>query len=242
VIESLRAEPLTEAFNVAVDDAELDGGDFYLLACPGAADGSARAAWYPPGEQLAVDELLAESMLAEANAANARNRHRIAVLEDFDADDPVETALVTAKLRHELEHARQYMACGHPLRELDAITDSILGWKAGGINGSGAFYNLKPIELDANAAASMLLRRRYDEDVVAGVLESDDAALARSLTGPGDPDTLLTRTVCFIFLFHDIAEDPVHRGALAFDRRLELAARGAGALWLQLKSPPSSHS
>jgi hypothetical protein len=58
--ESFGAEPfLTNAFTMALEDAGLDGGDSYLLACPGAAVGSARAAWYPPGEQLAMGEVLA---------------------------------------------------------------------------------------------------------------------------------------------------------------------------------------
>jgi hypothetical protein len=233
--ESGSADPfLLSAFEVALEDAGVDGREFHLLACPGAAVSSARAAWYPPNEHLEEDDLLVGPILDEANSPDVIIRHRIAVFEDVDEDDPLEIAILTAKLRHEIEHARQYMACGHSMRELDAITSTVLGWKAGGLDGSGVFYNLKPLEQDANAAAAMLLRRSYAEHV-ACVLETDDAALARSLTPPGEPGTLMARTVCFLFLFAETAEDPARGGSLSFDRRLELAAPGAGVLWQQLK-------
>lgn len=233
--ESRSADPfLINAFEVALDDAGVDGREFHLVACPGTAVSSARAAWYPPNERLKEDDLLVAPILAHANSPDVITRHRIAVFEDVDEDDPIAIAILTAKLRHEIEHARQYMACGHPMRELDAITNTVLGWKAGGLDGSGVFYNLKPNELDANAAAAMLLRSRYPE-YVAPVLETDDAALARSLTPPSEPGTLIARTVCFLFLFAETAEDPAREGSLSFDRRLELAAPGAGVLWQKLK-------
>jgi hypothetical protein len=234
---SENAEPfLVEAWAIALDHAGLDEDDFYLLACPGAVvEGHAKAASYEPGVEQEGDNLLSGAVLVEANDPDHLLKHRIAVFEDVDEDDPVERAILIATLRHEIEHARQRMACGGLLFAVDQYADDAIRFKAGGLAGSSIFYNFKPIEQDANAAAAMLLRDRFGPEIVAAVLRSGDAALARSLTPPGPPESLLARTVCFIYLFGDIVEAE-SRGpnGISFGERLDVVSKNAGNLWRTL--------
>jgi len=91
------ADPfLVSAWGVALDDAGLDSDDFYLLPCRGrAVDLSPRAAWYPPGWVLPQEDLLVRDVLDEANEPSHREKHRVAIFEDVNEDDPVEIAIVT---------------------------------------------------------------------------------------------------------------------------------------------------
>jgi hypothetical protein len=234
---------LLDAWNVALDHSGFGDADFYVLSCPGrAVDGYAKAANYEPGVGLEEDDLLAGALLTEANDPEHIAKHRIAILEDIDDEDPVQVAVLTAKLRHEIEHARQRMACGGVLFAVDELAEQVLSWKAGGLPGSRVLYNLKPIEQDANAAAAMLLKDLFDAQIVAEILNSDEAVLARSLTPPGDPDSLLTRTVCFMYLFAEIAEDPARSpNGIPFDRRIDTISTEAGELWRSLQSSGSSN-
>ena len=117
---------------------------------------------------------------------------------------------------------------------LDDYAKDILMFKVGGLPGGGAFYNLRPSEQDANAASAMLLRERFAPEIVNAILDSEEGALARSLTPPGDPRRLPTRTVCFLFLFVDVAEEP-QRSLSGFDQRLVNVWPPAGELWRKLK-------
>jgi hypothetical protein len=229
-------EPLASAWSLALDHAALDDDDFYLLACPGAAvEGHAKAANYEPGIAQDGDDLLSGAVLEEANAPAQITKHRIAAFEDVDPDDPVAFAILAATLRHEIEHARQRMVCGGVLFAIDQYADDAIGFKAGGLPGSRVLYNFKPIEQDANAAAAMLLRDRFEAGIVSEILDSQDAALARSLVGPGNPESLPARTVCFIYLFADVVEEVSRKdNSITFDRRLDAVSKSAGDLWRAL--------
>jgi hypothetical protein len=73
---------------------------------------------------------------------------RVAIWRDVDL--PV----FAGRLRHELEHARQWDRFGRSIFELyDLIRDELLPRKAGDLNGcAGMYVNAIPAEQDANAA------------------------------------------------------------------------------------------
>jgi hypothetical protein len=80
-------------------------------------------------------------------------------------------------------------------------------WKVGGLPNSAVLYHLEPIEMDANAASALFVRCSYPE-TLAALLASEDAVLARSNTPPGDLRDLPAKTVAFMFVLREIAEDP----------------------------------
>ncbi len=227
---------LRDTWLQALDHSGLSGDDFYLLACPGTAvDGYAKGATYPPGIELVEDEFLTGGVLVDANKDEHRAKHRIAVFEDVDAEDPVAMAILAGTLRHEIEHARQRMVCGGALFDVDECADVAIGLKAGDLPESLHLYRLKPIEQDANAAAAMLLRNHFS-GLVEAVLESTDAALVQSHAPPGRPESLLARTVCFIFLFAGVVEKHSRiPNGVSFDRRLDALSTDAGDLWRHLQ-------
>ncbi len=228
--------PLADAWRAAVEHSGLEEADLYLMCAPGAVvEGSPKAVSYEPGLEQEEDEFLRDDLLEEANATNTRSLHRVVVYEDVEWDDPVKAAVLTATLRHELEHARQRSACGGELFAVDQYADDATRFKAAGMSGSSVFYNLKPTEQDANAAAAMLLRDLFGPTMVEAVLDSQDAVLARSHTPPGRLDTLLPRTVCFIYLFADIVEvESTRENGVTFDERLDRVSRASGDLWRHL--------
>jgi hypothetical protein len=232
-----QAEPfIIEAWALALDHAGLDDDDFYLLACPGTVvEEYPKGISYEPETEREQDDFLSGAVLVDANEPAHRAKHRVAVFEDVDQDDPVALAILTATLRHEIEHGRQRMACGGALFAVDQYADDAIGFKAGGLPGSRVLYNFKPVEQDANAAAAMLLTDHFEPEIVTAVLESSDAMLARSLTPPGRPESLVARTVCFIYLFADVVEEE-SRGpnGISFDRRLDVVSKDAGNLWRHL--------
>ncbi len=124
--------PLVDAWRVALAHAGLDENDFYVLACPGTVvEGYAKAASYEPGVEQDEDDLLTGEVLAEANDPEHRMKHRVAVFDDVDWDDPVKVAVLTATLRHEIEHARQRVACGGVLFAVNQYADDAISFKAG---------------------------------------------------------------------------------------------------------------
>jgi hypothetical protein len=169
--------------------------------------------------------------LEEANSAEVINKQRIAVYAEFDEADPLEVAILGAKLRHELRHAEQRLsACAAELFSLAELADEIARVKVGGLPGGATIYNLMPIEVDASAAAAGFLRAHHGA-VVADVLRGDDAALARSNTPPEDLADLPAKTVAFMFIFREIAEDPANFANMPFDVRLEHISAAAAACW-----------
>jgi hypothetical protein len=166
------------------------------------------------------------------------NKQRIAVYAEFDEADPLELAILGAKLRHELRHAEQRLsASAGELFSLAELADQVARVKVGGLKGGASLYNLMPTEVDANAAAAGFLRAHHGA-VVADVLRGDDAALARSNTPPEEIADLPAKTVAFIFIFREIAEDPAHFPNMTFDVRLEQISPAAAACWRGLAAPP----
>jgi hypothetical protein len=106
--------------------------------------------------------------------------HRIVVWSD---QDPV---LLAAKMRHELEHARQYDSHGPPLFGLHQLASAVLDVKVRGLTGGGFVYGSIPTEVDANAAAARYVNARYPADAERLLNARHEASnLLRSLHGPG---------------------------------------------------------
>lgn len=234
--------PIAEQWRLAVAHAGVDEADVHLLSITGRAGPDApKAATYPAGNPLVEesDDLIRGPALVEANTAEVINKHRVAIYADFDEGDPVELAIVGGKLRHELRHVEQRMsAASSDLFALDELADQIAKWKAGGLAGSSVLYNLKPIEIDANAASAKFLRE-YHAAVIADILQGEDASLARSNTPPGSLEDLPAKTVAFMFLFREIAEDPARAlDGMTFESRLSLLSPLAAAQWRALAGAP----
>lgn len=72
--------------------------------------------------------------------------------------------------------------------------------------GQRALINAQPIEWDGNAAASQLLRA-HRELSAARTSSRAHVYLVRSLLPPGDPNTLVSRTIAFLFTLCDASEE-----------------------------------
>ena len=139
-----------------------------------------------------------------------------------------------AMLRHELEHARQQDTCGDEVIDIDdQFLDRAVRIKVGGLPGGSDLYNQKPMEQDANAAAAMYLREHHSAQVDA-ILRGRCAPLARSNTPSESLDTLLARTVAYLFQFRDICERET--GDVEFAKRLDVYHKGGGRLWRALNA------
>jgi hypothetical protein len=236
--DAFRAAILAE-WARAVTDAGFADDDVALWLCSGypADDERSGACYYKPLLAIDDDRFLRPEQKAEAESNDYWERHRVVIFEDFRAEeDDLGDALVPvigAHLRHELEHARQQVACGNDVLDLDDFLDRAIRLKAGGLPGSTDLYNLKPMEQDANAAAAMYLRTHHPEHVGA-ILTGPCPQLARSHTPPEAHDTLLARTVACLFQFRDICD--ADTGEVAFWKRLHACNKRAGVLWRQLEA------
>jgi hypothetical protein len=195
------------------------------------------AMYFTPKQNPEAPHALTDAQYAEATSIAFRDRHRIVVHLDYmlpsDLSFEATKAYFAAVLRHELEHARQQEASGgQAALEIDqALVDLVLRHKVGGLSGGAVIYNCKPIEIDANAAAAVYVRRHYPH-TVDELLSTPVANLVRSNTGPEDPGTLLRRTVCFLFQFQSIAERL--SGQVGVAEHLRLYDEAAADLWRSL--------
>ena len=130
-----------------------------------------------------------------------RDLHRVVVWSD---QQPV---LLAAKMRHELEHARQFEAHGPALFGLYDLVNAALDLKVAGLMGGGHVYSSIPTEVDANAAAARFVSGRHAVDAARLLEERHEASnLLRSLTGPGPLKTLPGRMVAFAYEYADLGE------------------------------------
>lgn len=154
------------------------------------------AMYFLPGPDPSPPFAFTDEQLKEATSDEMARRHRIMIHLDYRLPDglgPEATkAYLAAVVRHELEHARQADAPqGRAALEIDqGIINPVLSGKAGGIKGGAEYHNMKPSEMDANAAASVYVREHYP-DAVGALLDSDIGQMVRSHTGPEGPATLL---------------------------------------------------
>jgi len=194
------------------------------------------AMYFLPGSDPDPPYAFSEAQLAEATYDAMAERHRIVIHIDFELPENFDLAAIqaffAAVFRHELEHARQADAPdGRRALEVDQnLVDPVLSMRAGGIKGGAEYYNMKPSELDANAAASVHVRSRFPDQVPILLAAEVCGAMLRSNTEPEDPASLLRRTVCFLFQFRSIAEALSESVPVA--SRLDLyGGADAAAIW-----------
>jgi hypothetical protein len=219
-------------WRAALEHAGLDDTEFELFVLEGERpENAAHAAYYEPG--LAV---IGTSELSEAQEdwINEKvDRHRVSVWR-AGVSAPVARALLAARIRHELEHALQWIEAGSGVFKLSDLSDHVLREKLGDTPKSGAYYQLKPAENDANAAASMYVRDRYPEHVPALLAMDEGIALVRSTVPPEPRETLIVRSVAFLFLFQNETE-AVLPSSPAVDVWLDAHCAGTGAVWRALR-------
>jgi hypothetical protein len=231
---------LAEEWRRGVEHAGFSESDGHLWLCTGYSEDvqSWGACYYKPYMEIEDERFLSRAQKEEAESEPFWARHRVAIFHDFRCreNDLGETLVpvMGAMLRHELEHARQQVACGNDLLDIDdQFVDRAVGIKVGGLHGGTDLYNQKPIEQDANAAAAMYLREHHADHVDA-ILHGPCAQLTRSNTPPESTDTLLARTIAFLFQFRDICERDT--GDIEFPKRLGTYDQRAAHLWRQLES------
>jgi hypothetical protein len=246
-----RAEPVLvgsvkQQFEAALAHSELPSEKVKLWVAAAAPQPSDPwAVWYHPGFQIreGPPELLTSNQRAEANSAPLRDLHRLTVRTDLDLTGPTARAVLGGLIRHELEHAIQWEVWGLSLFELDQVTDELTDWKAGPPPGSLPLYRRKPREEDANAAAADFIRQAHPN--AAAALAGNDlfAELTRSNHPPPDPGTLLVRTVCFQFLYWDLASGmELEQGTSDWADHIDSIAPGAGEIWRALEQAlPARH-
>jgi hypothetical protein len=232
-----RTAIIDEEWAAALGDARLDAADVCLVLMVGPRPPTARfAIWHEPGEHIVPGLDVTPDAADRANEASCKPLHRVLLWSDFPATE-VGVAMLAGFMRHELEHARQWNALGYTIFELDDLLTDVVLQKTGNVGGPGGvggYYNFKPVEQDANAAASMYLRQRYPNRVHGLLADNDSSALVRSETPPEDTATLFARSFAFLFQ---------HRGAFAavvapqtpLDR-VEVMYPGYAALWRALEA------
>ena len=115
---------------------------------------------------------------------------------------PAMEAVLAAKVRHELEHARQWDACGEEPFNLMKLLRDVHKRKTGGMV-YGAFLNQMPIEDDANAAGSLFVRKIRPASVEDVRRHEAYGPLARAVVAPLEPETLAVRMIAFLFQYRD---------------------------------------
>jgi hypothetical protein len=228
-----RLEEIQPEWEAAVADAGFEIKQVRLYPFPGErSEDGAHAFYIVPGHRVSRVPNFPDDLGAQIEDANRHlNHHRVAVWVETDA--PV----LGAKLRHELEHARQFDDFGEKLFDLNDLMSLVISHKIGGLSGGGRLYNFKPTEVDANAAAARFAWEKYGEDEATKRLEAEDedgAALFRSHTGPASIETLPRRLLCFLGQFPDLCELEAQRQKRTFPELLDEAWPGMGTAWQTL--------
>lgn len=195
------ADAIADDWQAALDDAGLDAGDCRLL-CLDEPRPEPTAAHYPPGWALAADELIDENFAAELNRPKNVDRHRVVVVRDAPAE--YGRALVAAKMRHELEHARQWNVLGDMAKVLGHLVEDVVVAVAGSFNDEGrAIYHGSPSERGADAAASAFVRARFTSAAIEPIAASKDAFLDSTEPSAEPLEALPSRTISFLSEYAD---------------------------------------
>jgi hypothetical protein len=150
----MKDDDAREAFQLALDDVDLNEEVLFFPYGGPAPSAIAHAAFHAPDEPASADEL---SVFDEAGAKSlGQHQAHYRVVCWLGLPDPI----ILAVLRHELEHARQWKwGGGKKAFELAAAERDLMddvGYRC--LPANGQIYNLVPIELDANGAASQFVR------------------------------------------------------------------------------------
>jgi hypothetical protein len=220
-----------EQWGLALSDAGLDAAACrrYDFGTNEVSD-AVGAVWFPPGEVLELTEHFpAAEFLEDANDPAHRSLHRVGVWQD------TRTAVVGARMRHELEHAVQWERFGAGLFYLYDLVQSLLAVKAAGLDGcAGMYLNAIPCEQDANAAAAMFLRRHHTDTIDALCGDEGSRQLSCSLVGPETIETLPARMIAYIWLYRDICVAVMEEQKHSIDELLDANFPGAGEYWRRI--------
>lgn len=184
----------SQVWSLALNDAAIGADRTILFVFPGrSVTGNEASSWVPGTTIDAQDEVEDfGDLIHAANSGEVRGLHRVAIWPD---ERPREVS--AALLRHELEHSRQYDRHGTTARDLFFDAINVLVKHAGEVDGAGVLYQHIPMERDADAAASGLVRRAFS-DATADI-HADDywPLLARNGHSP-DPVTIRSRMQQFV--------------------------------------------
>lgn len=116
---------LDQEWRAALADAGIDSAQtrVYLMEGVGQGEGGrgAGAVWFPPGDELVLEDQFPDAnRIDDANDPAHINLHRMSLRLDDDV------ALTAGRMRHELEHARQYDALGRAIFNLQGFVEDAL--------------------------------------------------------------------------------------------------------------------
>jgi hypothetical protein len=227
-----------ELWREAVADSGLDEAQLHRFEAVRAVMEGAGAQWWAPGTPVHEPPVrleLSEDDAAAADSLPLIEKHRVATVPIEGLEPAVAEATIAAMLRHELEHARQWEAAGGP----EAFMLMQLAWKVymrktGGTM-HGGFLTQMPIEDDANAAASLFLRR-VRPDVVDDLAQHDVyQTLVRAIVGPASPESLVVRMVGFLFQYRHVVQDlTAESGPISETTYIGFYARSGVEVWQAL--------
>jgi hypothetical protein len=180
-----------EAFGRALEDARFDE-DVIFVPFINQPDNAPAAALHAAGENSSPEEL--QPLDAEARKMMLAKRDSYRITCWLGLPDPV----VRAVLRHELEHAKQWRWGGGKLMFQLALAerDVMDEVSYARLPANGQVYNLVPIELDANGAASRYARQVEGPDRADEYAASIDPGLFRLRPPPEPYETLALRVIC----------------------------------------------
>jgi hypothetical protein len=238
LVDKDRVEVLKDEWHAALVDVGFDVKQVRLYPFPGEkSEAGCNAYYFTPGQRLNYHANFPDKGGAQIEDANKYlDRHRIAAWID------TATPILGARLRHELEHARQVEAFANRIFDLNDLVLGVLWMKLEGFRGSGQLYNAIPLEVDANAAAARFACDRYGEEVARELADPDneagfkDGVLFRSLTPPGPIETLPKRMLGFLLQFGDLCELYGEQGTRPFAELLDEVWPGMGHAWEALQA------
>jgi hypothetical protein len=194
----------------------------------------AGAQWWAPDVSVHEPPVLLELTEADAAAADRPpllEKHRVATAPIENLGPPFGRGRVRGEAPTRLEHARQWEACGPEPFMLMQLALEVHRRKTGGTI-FGTFRNQMPIEDDANAAASLFVRKIRPDSVDDLRQNAAYGPLVRSALGPASPETLVVRMVGFLFHYRDTIRDMA--GAISEATYISLFARSGEAAWKAL--------
>jgi hypothetical protein len=190
---------IASLWRLACEDAGYRvAADTVLYIVPGVGEGE-QAVHVQPGSEVTVVRgwPLAKNQVEDANSAENRDKHRVFV-RDF-----VSCRVALGRLRHELEHARQFDYSPSIYQAMSFVRDALSReFEVAGthrVAGAASLYNLLPFEEDANRAAARITSSHLGPPSDAE-LEATEGPLFRDLSPP-DPGTLALRMLTFAAVF-----------------------------------------
>jgi hypothetical protein len=217
-------------FERAFEDAGFDE-DVVFIPYTKASRRVPRAAFHAPGKEASLDELIVLDDAGQRLMTGMKDRYRVACWIGMD------DAVVRAVLRHELEHVRQWKWGGGDSAFVLALSEYETHDDVGyaDLPANGQVYNLVPIELDANGAASRFIRATEGDGAADEWTATLDPGLFRRRPVPEPLETLPARLISYASVWPDALlrrlGDRVEAPGQHFDR---VMPKG-GELWADLQ-------